>query len=356
VYAVILAGGTGKRFWPASTLEKPKQLLDITGEGSMIALTWKRLRALVPAERILVMTGAGQSEGVRGELPELGKENLLSEPVQRNTAPALAVASVIVQSRGDDEPILCCPSDHLVTDPGGFREAVRTAEAAASEGDILVTFGVEPASPATGYGYIEASGGAGENSPHGTRRVKSFHEKPDRERARTYVESGRHYWNSGMFMWRPSVFIEAWESFIPKGRELLGGYRDAAAQGRLEAYVGEHYGSMPSISVDYGIMEKASNVAVVPASFGWSDVGSWDALFEIFRPDARGNVSAGDTVLLDSSGNLLYNPGGLIAAVGVEDLIVAVRGDRVLVCRRGDSQRVREILEILEEDGRQEHL
>ena len=356
VYAAILAGGKGKRFWPASTAGNPKQFLDITGKGSMLSLTWERMRSFLPAERILVLTAAGQAEAVRRDLPGLYEGNLFTEPVSRNTAPSLAAAAAMIRARGSDDPVLCCPSDHLIQDDDGFRDAVRTAADAAVREDVLVTFGIEPSGPETGFGYIETSLPRRAAATAAPLPVERFHEKPDRETARRYVESGNHYWNSGIFVWRPSVFIRAWDELLPEGRVPLRELEKAAGEGRLEEAAGSIYGSMPSISVDFGILEKAGNVVVVPVSIGWSDVGSWDALGYILPNDADGNASAGVTELIDSSGNIIYNPGGLTAMIGVDDIIVAVSGGCVLVCRKGESQRVREILDRLEENQKDESL
>jgi mannose-1-phosphate guanylyltransferase/mannose-6-phosphate isomerase len=353
VYAAILAGGKGKRFWPASTAARPKQFLDMTGEGSMLSLTWKRLRKLVEPDRILVLTASDQAGAVRAELPELVPGNLLCEPVSRNTAPSLAMAAAVIQARGSDDPVLCCPSDHLIADEKAFGLAVRSAADAAAKGDLLVTFGIEPSAPETGYGYIESS--SGKTGAPGPLRVERFHEKPDRETAERYVSRGNYFWNSGIFVWRPSVFIEAWEAFLPEGMEPLRGISRAAAEGRLDEALAGLYKDMPSISVDFGILEKADNVVVVPVSIGWSDVGSWDALGDLLPADPEGNSGAGEMELIDSKGNIIYNPGGFTAVVGIEDMIVAVSGGKVLVCRRGESQRVREILERLEENDREEH-
>jgi mannose-1-phosphate guanylyltransferase len=356
VYAAILAGGKGKRFWPASTTAKPKQFLDITGEGSMLLLTWERMRSFLPAERILVLTAADQADAVRSDLPELPGENLFAEPVSRNTAPSLAAAAVMIRARGSDAPILCCPSDHLIKDDEGFREAVRTAADAAAAGDVLVTFGIEPTGPETGYGYIESSNPDPGQASSVPLRVERFHEKPVLEKAQHYIESGNYFWNSGIFLWRPSVFIRAWDAFLPEGSESLRGLETAAEDGRLDELSEKYYSSMPSISVDYGILEKADNVVVIPVSFGWSDVGSWDALGDILPKDGSGNAGAGEMELIDSNGNIIYNPGGFTAAIGVDDIIVAVSGSRVLVCRKGESQKVREILDRLEKNDRKKHL
>ena len=356
MYAAILAGGKGTRFWPASTAGRPKQFLDMTGEGSMLALTWERMRSFIPAERILVLTAADQADAVRRDLPGLPAENLFAEPVSRNTAPSLAAAAVMVRARGFDDPLLCCPSDHLIRDEEGFRAAVKIAAEAAAGSDVLVTFGIEPTGPETGYGYIETSGASPAGGTQAPLKVERFHEKPDREAARRYLDSGDYFWNSGIFVWRPSVYIEAWDAFLPEGKEPLAGLETAAAEGNLDLLAREHYGSMPSISVDFGILEKAGNVVVVPVSFGWSDVGSWDALGDILPKDGAGNAGAGEMELIDSKDNIIYNPDGFTATIGVDDIIVAVSGGKVLVCRKGESQNVREILERLEKQDKREHL
>ncbi len=322
----------------------------------MLSLTWRRMRSFLPAQRILVLTAADQADAVRRDLPELPDENLFAEPVSRNTAPSLAAAAIMIRARGSDEPVLCCPSDHLIKDSDGFRNAVRIAADAASGGDVLVTFGIEPTGPETGYGYIETSGSAPDGAASAPLKVEKFHEKPGRETARQYLEGGNYYWNSGIFVWRPSVFIEAWDAFLPAGSEPLRGLETAASEGRLSEMAGKYYGSMPSISVDFGILERAGNVVVMPVSFGWSDVGSWDALGDILPKDAAGNAGAGEMELVDSKRNIIYNPDGFTATIGVDDIIVAVSGGRVLVCRKSESQRVREILDRLEENDKKEHL
>lgn len=353
MYAAILAGGTGRRFWPASRAARPKQFLDLTGAGSMISLTWRRLRRLVPADRILVLTVRDQLGLIRDELPDIDPDNIFAEPAGRSTAPSLAVASAMVAARGGDPPLLCCPADHVIEGDDEFASDVEVAAEAASAAEALVTFGVRPQYPATGYGYIEA--GEPVDGLPGLRRVARFHEKPDRATAARYVDSGRFFWNSGIFLWRPSVFIEAWNRHLPEGTEPLRRIADALGE-RDAATIDAEYRRMPAVSVDYGVLEKEDRVVVVPAGFGWSDVGSWDALAGIHEADALGNVSAGRAETIDCRGSIFYNPGGLTAAIGVENVIVAVDGRCVLVCRRGESERVREILDRLEANDKTEYL
>lgn len=347
MYGVILAGGKGTRFWPYSRAEKPKQFLDITGEGSMLSLTWKRLSEFIPPERMIVLTVEPLVPLVRKELPRLRADHIFIEPVGRNTAPSIAVAAALVRRFGGDEPFLTCPADHTIANERGFRRIVRAGSAIAAGHDVLVTFGVVPSYPATGYGYIEAGPEFGKQSGVPVFRAKKFREKPDAKRAAAYLRARRYYWNSGIFIWRPSVFLAAWSRCLPEGIEQLGAIERSLGRKGFRRVVAREYPRMPSISVDYGILEKASNVVVVPADIGWNDVGSWDSLFDLLRADGCGNTGAGRMEMLDARNNLLFNPGGVTAAVGVDDLIVVVEGKNVLVCKRGESQRIREIVERL---------
>jgi mannose-1-phosphate guanylyltransferase len=352
LFAVILAGGKGTRFWPLSRGQRPKQLIDITGRGSMLRLTFERLAAFVPPERIFLLTTEDLGSSIRNELPEIEEANIFLEPVGRNTGPSLAVASSIVSHRGGDVPMLCCPADHLIGDEDEFRDLVDAASQVVEECDVLVTFGIKPDGPETGYGYIEAGERTEERKGRSFFGVERFHEKPDIEKARKYMMNESFYWNSGIFMWRPSVFRSAWERFVPGSVESLGEISRALGTGRMEETVAAIYPQLPSISVDYAVLEKAENVLVVPASLKWSDVGSWDALFGILPADDSENIGVGYVKTLDSKRNLLFNPEGTTVAVGVEDVIVVVDGNDVLVCRRGQSQMVRDMLDKIEKDGR----
>jgi mannose-1-phosphate guanylyltransferase len=354
--AVILAGGKGTRFWPFSNSAKPKQFLDITGEGSMLRLTFKRLSRFVSQDRMYVFTVAGMERSISQELPEIPRSNIITEPVGRNTAPSLAVAAAFGVRNGIDAPMLCCPADHIIGNEEEFEQLARSAAGLAAERDVLITFGIEPGYPATGYGYIEAGESEAELEGRSFHRVGSFHEKPELATAKAYIERGSFYWNSGIFMWRPSVFLAAWERHVPEGvgplREIVGSLGTSSERATIE----DAYPRMPSISVDYAILEKADNVIVAPADLSWSDVGSWDALFEVLPAAQSGNVEKGRVVQIDSSGNLLFNPGGVTAAIGIEDLIVVVKDGTVLVCKKGESQKVRDLIEKLEKDGDQDLL
>ena len=352
MYGVILAGGRGRRFWPYSRAARPKQFLDITGEGSMLALTFRRLSTLMPSERIYVLTLEDLKAAVRKELPGLGRNRLFAEPVGRNTAPSIAVAASMVRRLGGDEPMLVCPADHTISDERAFRRAVNAAAGVAARHDVLVTFGVRPSFPATGYGYIEAGRPFGRSGSFTAFEAARFHEKPGARKAAAYLKARRYYWNSGIFLWRPSVFLDAWSRHLTDGAAPLAAIDRAFGTRGFRRVVSREYPKMPAVSVDYGILERAANVVVVPTDMGWSDVGSWDSLFDLLSADGAGNAGAGRLELIEARNNLFFNPGGTTAAIGVDGLIVVVDGATVLVCRRGDSQRVREIIDLLEKKKR----
>jgi mannose-1-phosphate guanylyltransferase len=356
LHAVILAGGRGTRFWPYSSSCRPKQFLDITGEGSMLQLTYRRLARFVSPQKMLVLTVSGMEESITGELPDIPRENIFTEPVGRNTAPSLAVAAALIARRGDDSPMLCCPADHVIGNEEEFESLVRSASGLAAERDALITFGIEPGYPATGYGYIEAGEEVAERNEWSFRKVVNFHEKPDIDRAKMYLEKDTFYWNSGIFLWRPSVFLAAWKEHVPEGIGPLEELEASLGTPSESETIRAAYPCMPSISVDYAILEKADNAIVAPADLDWNDVGSWDALFDLLPADESGNVGKGYVKQIECRGNLLFNPDGAIAAIGLEDTIVVVRGSNVLICKKGDSQKVRDIIDGFEKDGRDDLL
>ena len=356
MHAVILAGGRGTRFWPFSSSGKPKQFLDITGEGSMLRVTYRRLSRFVSPERMLILTVAGMEDSISRELPDIPESNIFTEPVGRNTAPSLAIAAVLAARDGEDAPMLCCPADHIIGNEEEFEKLVLSASDLAAERDVLITFGIEPGYAATGYGYIETGENAAELEGRSFHRVVNFHEKPDISKAKDYLHRGSFYWNSGIFVWRPSVFLAAWENYVSEGVEPLREITESLGTSSERATVEEFYPRMPSISVDYAILEKADNVLVAPADLAWNDVGSWDALFDLLPVDESGNIEKGYVKQIDSRGNLFFNPDGVTAAIGIEDTIVVVKDGTVLICKRGESQRVRDLIDGLEKDGRDDLL
>jgi mannose-1-phosphate guanylyltransferase len=356
MFAVIMAGGKGTRFWPRSRERMPKHLLDITGERTIIRETIDRIRPLVPAERTLVVTGQSHAEEVIRQLPELPPENILIEPVGRNTAPCIGLAAIHILKRVPDAVMLVLPSDHRIGDEAGFRRAIQAAAEAADPGDHLVTIGVKPTGPETGYGYIEQGELFSTTGEDKIYRVLSIREKPPREQAEQFLAQGRFSWNSGMFVWKASTILAAIERFLPVLHRGLLTIREAMGTEREKQIVDTVYAGQKPVSIDYGVMEKASDVLIVPGNYAWSDLGSWDALWEVSRKDEKGNAVRGEFIGIDATNCLIHGPGKLVALVGVDDLLVVETNDALLICRRGRSQDVRKVVEEIEKRGRKEYL
>lgn len=352
-FAVIMAGGVGARFWPASRRSRPKQLLDLVGSGTtMIAATAGRLAPDVPLGRALVVTGRAIAGAVAAALPGLPAENILAEPVGRNTAPCIGWAALHARRRDPDAVLAVLPSDHLVRDPGAFRGAVRAAVRAA-RGGALVTCGIAPDRPETGFGYVEL----GDAVADGVRRVVRFVEKPDLETAQGYVASGRFAWNSGMFFFRADRVLGEIERQMPELHRGLGEILAGIEGGDEAGAVERVFPRLPAQSIDYGIMEGAAEIACVPVDMGWSDLGSWSAAHDLSAKDAEGNAFGADVVAVDARGCLVRAPeGALVALVGVEDLVVVSTGDAILVCRRDRAQDVKAVTDALRARGRDDLL
>ncbi len=353
VYAVIMAGGVGSRFWPASRAKSPKQLLDLTGSGrTMIAATLDRLTPDIPAERVIVVTGEVTDKAVAKALPELPPENILAEPEGRNTAPCIGWAAVHVKRRDPKGVLAVMPSDHLVADKAGFIEAIRVAVNAANDG-ALVTFGVKPDRPETGFGYIEM----GNEATSGVRQVERFVEKPNLETANKYLAAGNFTWNSGMFFFTADRILEEIARQMPDLMKGLGELEKAIGRDDAVEIVRRVYPNLPSESIDYGIMEGASGIQCVPVDFGWSDLGSWAAAYDLSTKCDGGNAVEADAILVDANGCLVRAPAEkLVALVGVENLVVVDTGDSLLVCRRDRAQDVKKVVTALKKGNRQDLL
>jgi mannose-1-phosphate guanylyltransferase len=359
VYHVIMAGGSGTRFWPASRREKPKQFLTLAGPTPLIRQAFERCALSGPRERIFVSAGESQRPRVLAALPELPASRFIGEPIARNTAPAVGLSALRISLVDPSAVAVFSPADHVYTDLPAYAAAIERAVEAAAGGD-LVTLGIRPTRPETGFGYIEVRPA---RSASAALRAVTFIEKPDAERAATLSRTGVHFWNAGVFIWKVSAVLEAIRRHHPALFEGLAKIRGAAAHSgagaedpfdapEVRAVVQEVLAAQPPISIDYAVMERADNVLVVPCEAGWSDVGSWDAIAELGSPDAEGNVVEGDVIAVGARGNLVRANKRLIALVGVNDLIVIDAGDAVLICKRGDSQKVREIVAELESRGR----
>ena len=351
MFAVIMAGGKGARFWPRSREKMPKHLLDIASERTIIRETVDRIRPLVPPERTLIVTGLSHAAELIRQLPEIPAENILIEPVGRNTAPCIGLAALHILKRGSDDVMLVLPSDHRIGDEAGFREVLLAAAKAAARDRSLVTIGIRPTGPETGYGYIEQGDLLTTANEKEIYRVRSIREKPPLEEAKRLIARGGFLWNSGMFVWKASTILAAIEAFLPdlhRGLLTIGG---ALGTDREEEVVGATYTALKPVSIDYGVMEKAKEVLIIPGDFGWSDLGSWDALWEISPKDENGNAVRGEFIGIDAANSLIHSPGRLVALVGVDDLLVVETKDALLICRRGRSQDVRKVVAALEEKG-----
>lgn len=356
LYALILAGGIGTRLWPRSRVSRPKQLLNLISERSMLQETVARLEGLVPPERTVVMTNAGYAEAVREQLPQIPAENIIAEPAVRGTASAIGYAAMWIARRAPEAVMFSLHADHHIQDAEAFRQALRAAALVALDG-WLVTLGVEPRYPETGYGYIERGEPLGEFEGYTAYRVVRFTEKPDEETAARFVASGRYYWNSGLFTWRVATILEALERYMPDTYARLSEIAAAMGTPDEQAVMERIWPTLENQTIDYGVMERADRVAVVPVHFGWSDVGSWEALFQILGAgDDESNVVVGDHIGIDTRGSLIHSHGRLIATVGVENLVIVDADDVVLVCARGRAQDVKKIVERLERQGRTQWL
>lgn len=345
-FAVIMAGGFGTRFWPASRKSLPKQFLPIAGRRTMIAETAARLKGLVEWERTLVVTSKDHVALVRKYLRKLPPENILAEPVGRNTAPCVAWAAIEIARRDPSAVEIVLPSDHVIQPAAEFRRVLRAAVEEAQAGQCLLTLGIRPTSPATGYGYIELGALVHERSKCAVHAVARFVEKPDRARAEEFLRSGRFLWNAGIFVWSTSAILAALEQHTPA---LVA----ALSSARAPADIDRIYPTLASTPVDIAILEKAGNVRVMPIAFAWSDVGSWAALPEVQSADEQRNVVAGGTRLFvhESEGCIVYGKGGEITAlIGVKDLVVVRAGKAVLVVPRERAQDVKHIVQRLEKD------
>ena len=345
--AVIMAGGRGTRFWPRSRGSRPKQFLAMVGEDSLLHQTVARLDGAFKLEDIFVLTTEELAQETRRLLPQLPAENVLVEPESRNTAPCLALALVAIERRIPDGVMVVLSADSWIGEREKFLADIETAVNHAADKQDLVTFGIRPSYPETGYGYIETRGKGA------VQAVAAFREKPSHEKAVEYLESGHHFWNAGMFVWTLAKLRTELLSHCP---ELLTPLDAWAAAGADPTLLAQAYGQLPKLSIDYALMEKSARVAMVPANFRWSDVGSWPAVVEFHEADGDGNMILGQAVLIDSTNCAIFGGDRLVAGAGLSDLIVVDEPDALLICRRDRAQDVKLIVEKLKALGREDLL
>jgi mannose-1-phosphate guanylyltransferase len=351
-----MAGGRGTRFWPRSRRSHAKQILNVFGERTLIQGTFDRLRAFIPPERVWVITNEYLRDEIARQLPEVPRRQIVAEPAQRNTAPCNGLAARILASTDPDAVIGVFPADHVVLKPARFRRLLAPAYRAAERGS-LVTLGIQPRWPETGYGYLEFPQGT---KPGGLEPVPvlRFHEKPDEAAARHYLEQGNFYWNAGVFFWRADAYLEALRKYLPKTATLLAALPPFSSR-RFQSMLAEAYPRSEDISVDYAVMEKADNVVGLPAAsdMEWNDVGSWNAVYELSRQDANGNAARAASLLARASArNYVDAEGKLVALLGVDDLIVVDTKDALLVAARSRAQEVGAIVKTLEQAKRNDLL
>ncbi|SPP65613.1 mannose-1-phosphate guanylyltransferase/mannose-6-phosphate isomerase [Nitrospira lenta] len=360
LYPVIMAGGSGTRFWPLSRQLFPKQLLKIGGEQTLIQQTMQRVLGCAPSSQVLISTNAAQAELIRGQLGDWKqdlKDGFVLEPEGRNTAPAIALAALEVVRRDPNGLMLVVPADHVVSGQREFSAAVALASQLADEG-YLVTFGIKPIRPETGYGYIKPNG----RKLLGTRgtlkgyRVDKFVEKPNATKAAQYLKAGQYYWNSGMFVWRAATILDEIRTHQPALGKVVDRIAQLQASGAPKQTIDEVYRWATSVSIDNGVMELSSKAAVVPVKFRWSDVGSWGSLDEVAEKDKSGNVLVGRVIDLESSRSIVYADRRVVATIGLEDMVVVDTPDATLVCPKSRAQDVKKVVEILKQQKAPEHL
>lgn len=359
VYAVIMAGGVGSRFWPRSREKNPKQLLEIVGEGSMIQNTVKRLKGFVDEKHVFVVTNRLQKNAIIKQLPNVPQENIIVEPVGRNTAPCIGLAALFIDRLDPKGIMIVLPADHIIANEQEFIRVLTTASAVAHSTSGLVTIGIHPRHPETGYGYIQAKDRTEETQPvniEGVYEVKTFAEKPNYATAVKFLESGDFYWNSGMFIWRVDTILGEIKRSLPDLHNQLENLRPSLGTSLFEQNLEVAYGLIRGISIDYGVMEKAGRVYVVKGDFGWNDLGSWDEVNRITEKDDDGNYLAGKVIAIHSKNTYVHTTEKLVATVGVEDLIIINTPDAILICKKGASQDVKEIVDHLKRKQLNEYL
>lgn len=354
VYCIIMAGGAGTRFWPLSRQSRPKQFLDILGTGrTFMQLTYERFAKIVPAENFTVVTNRRYEDLVLGQIPALSRSQILAEPIGRNTAPCIAYAAYSLRQRDPDAVMIVTPSDHLILDEDDFRRTVGECLDFVSEHNALMTVGIRPQHPETGYGYIQVSG-----DRSGICKVKSFTEKPCLEMAQTFLQTGEFFWNSGIFIWKVSDIIDAFARYMPELHSLFNGIATAFGTEREQDAVERVYSECRSVSIDYGVMEAADNVYVRCGDFGWSDVGTWGSVYRHSRKDRYGNTRPEKKCYVyDTRNSIIAVPGGKLAVVsGLRDYIVVDTDDVLMICPRDEEQNIKKFIDDIKYYDGDEHI
>ncbi len=343
-YCIIMGGGIGSRFWPMSRQSKPKQFLDFFGTGrTLLQMTFDRFSRFIPIENIRIATNELYAAQVLEQLPELNKEQILLEPLRLNTAPSIAYACFHIAAQNPNANIIVAPSDHLILGEEAFTKTALEALEFVGKNNVLLTFGVKPTRPETGYGYIQA---IEEGKDKSFLHVKTFIEKPNAEMAQILIETGGFYWNSGMFFWNAPTILNAIDKYLPEVSALFKPGQDQFGTAQERAFIEKTYPYCPSISIDYGVMEKADNVMIMPVDIGWTDLGSWMSLYELGKKDAAKNaVFNSNALFYEASGNVVCSSGKkLLVVQGIDDCIIAEHDNAILICRKGEEQRIKQFV------------
>lgn len=355
MYALIMAGGGGTRLWPASRETRPKQLLGLLSERTMLQEACQRIEPLVPDEKIFVVTGESYTDEVRRQIPQVPADNVIGELEGHGTAPCIGLSALYLRRLDPEGVMAVLTADHYIEKADELRRALKAAAQVAEEGH-LVTLGIQPNHPATGYGYIERGQQLAQVSGHDVYWVRKFTEKPDPAMAQAFVESGQYYWNSGMFIWKVSTILREFEKLMPQLYAKLMEIDAALGTAEERAVLERVWPQVENETIDYGIMERAEDVAVIPVDIGWSDVGSWATLLDLLPADGEGNVVVGQHMGLDTRDCLIHGSRRLVATIGLEDMIIVDTEDALLVCRKKRAQEVRALVDRLKESGKEEYL
>jgi len=351
MYALILAGGSGTRLWPRSRKDCPKQLLNLVSERTMLQETYDRIRPLIPDDKVFVVTNEGYVRIVREQLPQIPSRNVISEPEGHNTAPCIGLGALYLKRLDPEGVMISLHADHFIKKGAEFRRALKAAAQVAEEGH-LVTLGIKPACPETGYGYIQRGTALRVVDGHDVYRAKRFTEKPDHATAVKFIESGDYLWNSGIFLWRISVILREIERLMPDLYGKLMEIEPALGTSEEREVLGRVWAAVEDESIDVGIMERSDNVVVIPVDIGWSDIGSWATVYDLLPADEEGNVVVGEHLGVETTGSLIYSPKRLIATVGVKDMVIVDTDDALLVCPKDRAQEVKALVDKLREKNK----
>ncbi len=353
LYAVVMAGGSGTRFWPKSRRNRPKQLLRLYGDATMLQQTVSRIAELVPPERVLIITGADQAEAVRAQLPALPYANIVAEPCPRDTAACVGLAAEIVAKRDPEGTMIVMPADHVIEPPSKFQRTVKAAVTLIDEDPTaFVTFGIKPTRPETGYGYIERGQESAPIDGIASNRVAQFREKPDLATAEKFLADGRFSWNSGIFVWRARAILDALKLHRPGLAEALDRVGRSLGTDAEAATIAHEYPNLEKVPIDKAVMEKATNVHVLEVVYDWNDVGDWRALTALVPSDSDGNTTQGSVLTKETKGSIIVSDdGGLIATLGVEDLVIVQSGGATLIAKKDELDKLKSLVEGLDKAG-----